>query len=80
MSSLNELLSRERPGPWQKFWSRPCVFLAHKLHRWREPISAMPLTKPVAIVCISDTHNASVNVPDGDILIHAGDLTQSGSL
>lgn len=39
----------------------------------------MPLTSPVAIVCISDTHNAQISVPDGDVLIHAGDLTQSGT-
>lgn len=40
---------------------------------------ATPLTNPIAIVCISDTHNAQINIPDGDILIHVGDLTQSGS-
>jgi Icc-related predicted phosphoesterase len=79
MSSLNELLNRQRPGPWQKFWAQPCVFLAHKLYRWREFIPAIP-TNPVTIVCISDTHNAQISVPGGDILIHAGDLTQSGSL
>lgn len=79
MSSLNELLHRQRPGPWQKFRAQPCVFLARKLYSWQESIPATPLTRPVAIVCISDTHNAQVNVPDGDILIHAGDLTQSGS-
>ncbi len=34
------------------------------------------------IVCISDTHNFhhDVDVPDGDILIHAGDFTLSGTL
>ena len=34
------------------------------------------------IVCISDTHNFhhDVDVPDGDILIHAGDFTLSVSL
>ena len=34
------------------------------------------------IVCISDTHNYhhDVDVPDGDILIHAGDFTLAGSL
>lgn len=33
------------------------------------------------IVCISDTHNfhSAVDVPDGDILIHAGDGTISGT-
>lgn len=31
------------------------------------------------IVCISDTHsNHNFDIPDGDILIHAGDLTRSG--
>lgn len=31
-------------------------------------------------MCVSDTHNSQPKVPDGDLLIHAGDLTQSGSL
>ena len=30
-------------------------------------------------VCISDTHNSNVHLPDGDVLIHAGDLTNQGS-
>ncbi len=34
------------------------------------------------IVCISDTHNLcdGVKIPDGDLLIHAGDLTMQGKL
>ena len=34
------------------------------------------------IVCLSDTHNCSeqIIVPDGDILIHAGDATISGTV
>ncbi|OJJ50361.1 hypothetical protein ASPZODRAFT_128977 [Penicilliopsis zonata CBS 506.65] len=35
--------------------------------------------QPVRVVCISDTHNTQPALPDGDILIHAGDLTQSGT-
>ncbi|KAH7082070.1 Metallo-dependent phosphatase-like protein [Paraphoma chrysanthemicola] len=31
------------------------------------------------IVCISDTHNQTPKLPKGDILIHAGDLTNQGS-
>ncbi|PNY21871.1 rhamnogalacturonate lyase C [Tolypocladium capitatum] len=31
------------------------------------------------IVCISDTHNSTVKLPKGDVLIHAGDLTNQGS-
>ncbi|KAG8740825.1 hypothetical protein FRC10_003853 [Ceratobasidium sp. 414] len=33
----------------------------------------------IRVVCISDTHNAQPPIPDGDILIHAGDLTDSGT-
>ena len=40
-------------------------------------------TTRVRIVCISDTHNAApgegYTLPKGDILIHAGDLTNQGS-
>lgn len=33
------------------------------------------------IVCISDTHlNHNFHVPDGDVLVHAGDLTYIGNL
>ena len=34
------------------------------------------------MVCISDTHSETrwLNVPDGDVLIHAGDFTYDGSL
>lgn len=34
------------------------------------------------IVCLSDTHNSNnqITVPDGDILIHAGDATITGTL
>ena len=37
----------------------------------------------VRVVCISDTHNATEgtlkDIPDGDILIHAGDFTKHGT-
>ncbi|GAB7346427.1 hypothetical protein MBLNU457_5124t1 [Dothideomycetes sp. NU457] len=44
-----------------------------------------PRTRKTRIVCISDTHNASpadgaFKLPPGDVLIHAGDLTNQGSL
>lgn len=33
------------------------------------------------IVCISDTHNKhnSINIPPGDLIIHAGDFTEAGT-
>lgn len=39
----------------------------------------MPATRRTRIVCISDTHNTTPKLPAGDILIHAGDLTNQGS-
>lgn len=33
----------------------------------------------VRVVCISDTHNSQPVIPSGDIVIHAGDLTENGS-
>lgn len=36
-------------------------------------------TRRTRFVCISDTHNRNVALPKGDVLIHAGDLTNSGS-
>jgi len=38
-----------------------------------------PTTRRIRIVCISDTHNSTVKLPKGDVLIHAGDLTNQGS-
>ena len=36
--------------------------------------------KKVRVVCISDTHNQTpARLPPGDVLIHAGDLTNSGT-
>jgi 3',5'-cyclic AMP phosphodiesterase CpdA len=43
----------------------------------------VPKKKKVRIVCVSDTHNhgppSGFQLPKGDILIHAGDLTNRGT-
>jgi hypothetical protein len=31
-------------------------------------------------VCVSDTHSRTFTVPAGDVLLHAGDLTNTGTL
>ncbi|KAL7795090.1 Metallo-dependent phosphatase-like protein [Trichoderma ceciliae] len=41
---------------------------------------ATPKLRKTRIVCISDTHNCTVKLPAGDVLIHAGDLTNKGSI
>lgn len=33
----------------------------------------------ISVVCISDTHNKQPELPPGDVLIHAGDMTETGS-
>ena len=49
------------------------------------PTTRMPQhLRKTRFVCISDTHNASpangaFKLPKGDVLIHAGDLTNQGS-
>ncbi|KAF1988749.1 Metallo-dependent phosphatase, partial [Aulographum hederae CBS 113979] len=35
-------------------------------------------SNPITIVCISDTHTTQPALPPGDILLHAGDLSQYG--
>lgn len=36
--------------------------------------------RAVVVVCVADTHNVLVqDVPDGDVLVHAGDLTETGT-
>lgn len=47
-------------------------------------ISGPAPRKKLRVVCVSDTHNSSpkygiFKVPPGDVLIHAGDMTNQGS-
>lgn len=42
----------------------------------------IPNSSKIRFVCLSDTHNAapgSFKLPKGDVLVHAGDLTNQGS-
>ncbi|KAK9776593.1 putative Calcineurin-like phosphoesterase [Seiridium cardinale] len=44
------------------------------------PVQSPRNKKAIKIVCLSDTHDGIVDsVPEGDLLIHAGDLTNSGT-
>ena len=46
-------------------------------------VDEQPTMRKTRFVCISDTHNSSPNgafkLPKGDVLIHAGDMTNQGS-
>ncbi|OJD10305.1 hypothetical protein AJ78_08637 [Emergomyces pasteurianus Ep9510] len=65
--------------------SSPLLFFLRPLHTLLLSLRPAPRTRiafqpPIRVVCISDTHDRQLsNVPDGDLLIHAGDLTNSGT-
>lgn len=62
----------------------PLTFLAMTLHRILLRLRGQPFYPPrnksaITVVCISDTHDQTVTIPAGDVLIHAGDLTNAGT-
>ena len=80
---LDAILQRpeKRPTPpwWDLIFSNPIRGLAQLLYGARS-IQPRDHANPIAVVCISDTHNHKPQIPDGDLLLHAGDLTQTGTL
>lgn len=47
----------------------------------RGPPFKPPRNKPnIRVVCISDTHTNTLSIPNGDLLIHAGDMTNAGTV
>src|SRR4029077_13244891 len=68
------LLDRLRAAPWATL-VQPLHHMLSELRRPRPP--ARP---PIRVVCLADTHTLRPDVPDGDLLIHAGDLSNDGSV
>ena len=59
------------------------TYLHHVLSTLRgDAYRAPPNATPITVVCISDTHSQKPagQIPDGDLLIHAGDLTDIGTV
>ena len=78
---MDALLNRRPPTLWEQFKSSPLLFLSRLLYT-PPPTQFTHRPDKIHIVCISDTHNTHNSqppVPNGDILIHAGDLTVSGT-
>ncbi len=75
------------PSPWQQFRRHPILSVSRRAYAaWAEQqvqeLANTPAEMTARIVCIADTYNNHDRLPPlppGDILIHAGDLTQSGS-
>lgn len=44
-----------------------------------QELQQSPRSRRIRFVCVSDTHNQTPKLPKGDVLIHAGDLTNQGS-
>ncbi|KAI0692017.1 metallophosphoesterase domain-containing protein 1 [Cerioporus squamosus] len=87
MSGLESILHRRPPSAWERLSSSPLPFLARWAYAVRvghgTPALLPSQPNSIRVVCISDTHNthrAQPALPDSDILIHAGDLTQSGTV
>lgn len=60
------------------------AFSACVIGAMSNPASHNQTPKPARVrrtrfVCISDTHNHELKLPKGDVLIHAGDLTNQGT-
>jgi hypothetical protein len=74
------------PSSFYLFFFHPITTFVTFLHNlllslrgvpYRPPPNAIPIT----VTCISDTHSKFLRVPPaGELLIHAGDLTNSGTL
>lgn len=61
----------------------PVKLLLHHVYNLITALRSTPKPRqaPIRVVCISDTHTLiPQDVPDGDILIHAGDMTNAGSV
>ena len=74
------------PSTFNRFKSSPLQYLVQHLYHFLLFLRGPPFRVPsrstrIRIVCISDTHTQTTSsIPDGDILIHAGDLTNIGTI
>ena len=77
----NNIFERQPESWFQRFLARPSPLLAGALYSWRQHLLQQSAThdRSIAVVCISDTHNKQPTLPDGDFLVHAGDLTERGT-
>ncbi|KAG1819334.1 Metallo-dependent phosphatase-like protein [Suillus variegatus] len=81
MSGFDAIINRKAPSPWELLKTNPSLYIALRLYNTLSQQLPRPLSSPVRTISISDTHNTDISalIPPGDILIHAGDLTHSGT-
>ncbi|KAG8627793.1 hypothetical protein KVT40_003666 [Elsinoe batatas] len=57
-----------------------CAERIYSLRRARSELDlARNTRRAIRVVCVSDTHNYKPVLPEGDLLIHAGDLSEKGT-
>lgn len=63
------------------FFSSPVKYLLRLTYYISTYLRSTPSTStaPLRLICLSDTHTHTAPIPDGDVLIHAGDLTDAGT-
>lgn len=91
LSALQSILSPyPPPSPWDPpslvyaLLHFPIIYMATLLYRATLFLRPLPTTDswhPIQVVTISDTHDKIwPDIPSGDLLIHAGDLTNKGTV
>ena len=75
---LDALFNRTKQSWWERILNSPFEALVNATYQLRaSSLHRNPNT--IKVVCISDTHSTKPTVPHGHVLIHAGDLSVSGS-
>ncbi|EEP77966.1 predicted protein [Uncinocarpus reesii 1704] len=74
------------PSLASRFFASPLLFIVRPVYGLLsalrpDPYTRSPSQPPIRVVCISDTHTLQLpEVPDGDLLIHSGDLSNAGTV
>ena len=73
----------EPPAPTYEFLATPVQFILSYIHTILVLLRGSIPPKPsnsIRVLCISDTHTNTPDLPPADLLIHAGDLTNEGTV
>ena len=78
---MEAILRRKEPTLFHRVLAAPLELLLTVMYESQRPLSTNSSSVDrVKVVCISDTHNTKPPLPAGDVLIHAGDLSHSGTV
>ncbi|KAF3180485.1 hypothetical protein TWF225_001501 [Orbilia oligospora] len=91
MAGLDAIIYRKQPSRLDRILAQPHRYIAQTLYRLQPTValpnpdrlgnSSIASSNELKVVCISDTHNNQFqDIPDSDILVHAGDITENGTI